>query len=65
MCGSFSDINPCYLMEWSENVGHKLYMDTFLSSPLFDNLHAKIINCCGGDTQDKEKFQIILDRKLN
>lgn len=50
-------------MEWSQNVGHKLYMDTFLSSPLFDNLHTKTLNCCGIDRQDKGKFQIILDRK--
>jgi hypothetical protein len=31
-----------------ENLGHKLYMDNFFSSPyLFDNLHMKAINCCG------------------
>jgi hypothetical protein len=31
-----------------ENVGHKLYMDNFFSSPeLFDDLHTKAINCCG------------------
>ena len=41
-------------MEWSENVGNKLYMDTFLSPPLFDNLHAKTINYCGIDRQDKK-----------
>jgi hypothetical protein len=31
-----------------ENVGHKLYMDNFFSSPdLFDNLKSRKINCCG------------------
>ena len=31
-----------------EHVGHKLYMDNFVSSPaLFDNLHTKTINYCG------------------
>jgi hypothetical protein len=31
-----------------QNVGHKLYMNNFLSSlDLFDNLHTKAINCCG------------------
>jgi hypothetical protein len=31
-----------------ENVGHKLYMDNFFSSPdLFDNLYIRKINCCG------------------
>jgi hypothetical protein len=31
-----------------ENVGHKLYMDSFFSSPdLFDDLHSRKINCCG------------------
>jgi hypothetical protein len=30
-----------------ENVGHKLYMDNFFSSPdLFNNLHSRKINCC-------------------
>jgi hypothetical protein len=32
----------------TENLGHKLYMDNFFSSPdLFSNLHTKAINCCG------------------
>jgi hypothetical protein len=32
----------------NENVGHKFYMDSFLSFPaLFDDLHTKIIHCCG------------------
>jgi hypothetical protein len=31
-----------------ENVGHKLYMDNFFTSPdLFDDLLSKTINCCG------------------
>jgi hypothetical protein len=31
-----------------QNMGHKLYMDNFFSSPdLFDNLHSKNINRCG------------------
>jgi hypothetical protein len=31
-----------------EHVGHKLYMDNFVSSPaLFDDLHTKTENCCG------------------
>jgi hypothetical protein len=31
-----------------EHVGHKLYMDNFVSSPaLFDDLHTKTINYCG------------------
>jgi len=30
------------------NVGHKLYMDILFSSlALFDDLHTKMINCCG------------------
>jgi hypothetical protein len=33
------------LMRRVENVGHKLYMDNFFSSPdLFDNLHSRKIN---------------------
>jgi hypothetical protein len=36
------------LMRRAENVGHKLYMDNFFSSPdLFDDLHSRKINCCG------------------
>ena len=32
----------------TEHVGHKLYMDSFSSSPaLFDDLHTVTINCCG------------------
>jgi hypothetical protein len=32
----------------TEHVGHKLYMDSFVSSPaLFDILYTKTINCCG------------------
>jgi hypothetical protein len=49
MCGSFNDSNSFNLMAWLENVGHRLYMDTFLSSASFNNLHAKTINCCGID----------------
>ena len=31
-----------------EHVGHKLYMDNFVSSPtLFDDLHTKTVNCYG------------------
>jgi hypothetical protein len=31
-----------------EHVEHKLYMDSFFSTPaLFDNLHTKTINCGG------------------
>jgi hypothetical protein len=31
-----------------EGLGHKLYMDNYLSSPaLFDDLYARKINCCG------------------
>ena len=31
-----------------EHVGHKLYIDSFLSSlVLFDDLHTNTINCCG------------------
>jgi hypothetical protein len=41
-------------MEWFENVGNKLHMDTFHSSPSFDDLHAKTINCCGTDRQDNK-----------
>jgi hypothetical protein len=35
-------------MQRSENVGHKLYvyMDNFLHSALFEDLHTKT-NCCG------------------
>jgi hypothetical protein len=41
-------------MEWFENVGKKLYMDTLPSPPSSDNLHAKTINCCEIDRQDKK-----------
>ena len=31
----------------TEHVGHKLYMNSFSSSPaLFDNLHTVTLNCC-------------------
>jgi hypothetical protein len=30
-----------------ENMGHKLYMDNFLSPALFGNLHTKTVDCCG------------------
>jgi hypothetical protein len=31
-----------------ENVGHKIYMDKFFSSPdLFYDSHSRKINCCG------------------
>jgi hypothetical protein len=31
-----------------EQVGHKLYMDNFFTSPdLFDDLYTRVINCCG------------------
>jgi hypothetical protein len=37
-----------------ENLGHKLYMDSFFSSPeLFDDLHTKAINCCGTVRQNR------------
>jgi hypothetical protein len=36
------------LMRRVENVGHKIYMDNFFSSPdLSNNLHSRKINCCG------------------
>jgi hypothetical protein len=35
------------LMRRAENLGHKLYMDSFSSPDLFSNLHSKKINCCG------------------
>jgi sorbitol-specific phosphotransferase system component IIBC len=32
----------------TENLGNKLYIDNAFSSPeLFDDLHTKVINCCG------------------
>jgi hypothetical protein len=32
----------------TENLGHKLYMDSFSSFPdLFDNFYMRSINCCG------------------
>jgi hypothetical protein len=32
----------------TEHMGQKLYMDSFFStSALFDDLHTKMINCCG------------------
>jgi hypothetical protein len=32
----------------TENLGHKLYIDNFFSSPdLYNYLHTKAINCCG------------------
>jgi hypothetical protein len=35
-------------MKTVENIGHKLYMDSFFSSPkLFDDLHSRKIDCCG------------------
>jgi hypothetical protein len=48
------------------NVGYKLYMDNFFSSPdLFDYLHSKKINCCGtvklnrkGMPQDLETLKL-------
>jgi len=46
------------LKMWEKN-----YIWTLFLSPSFDNLHAKTINCCGNDRQDKKKFQIIWDRK--
>jgi hypothetical protein len=47
-----------------ENVGHKLYMDIFFSSPaLFDDLHTKTINCCGLLDQIEKGCQKILDIK--
>jgi len=30
-----------------EHVGHKLYIDNFVSSPLCDDLHTKTVNCYG------------------
>jgi hypothetical protein len=36
------------LMRKVENVGQKLYIDNFFSSPdLFNNLHSRKRNCCG------------------
>jgi len=47
-----------------ENVGHKLYMNIFFSSPaLFDGLHTKMINCCGLLDQVEKGCQKILDIK--
>jgi hypothetical protein len=38
-----------------EGVGHKLYMDSFFSSPdLFDDLHTRGINCCGTVRQNRK-----------
>jgi hypothetical protein len=37
-----------------ENLGHKLNMDNFFSSPeLFDGLYTKAINCCGTVRQNR------------
>jgi hypothetical protein len=37
-----------------ENLGHKLYSDSFISSSeLFDDLHNKAINCCGTVRQNR------------
>jgi hypothetical protein len=30
-----------------EGVGHKLYMNNFFSSLVYDDLHTRSINCCG------------------
>jgi hypothetical protein len=36
------------LMRRIQNVGHRLYVDNFFSSPdLSDDLYMKTINCCG------------------
>jgi len=37
-----------------EGLGHKLYMDSYFSSPaLFDNLFGRKINCCGTVRNDR------------
>jgi hypothetical protein len=49
-----------------ENVGHKLCMENFFSSPeLSDNLHTMKINCYGTVGPNKKGSQRILDRKFN
>jgi hypothetical protein len=38
-----------------ENIGHKLYMEKFFSSPdLFNDLHGRKINCCGTVRLDRK-----------
>jgi hypothetical protein len=44
-----------------QNVGYKLYMDHFFSSPdLFDDLHSKTINCCGTVRPNRKGSRSIL-----
>jgi hypothetical protein len=46
-----------------ENFGHKLYRENFFSSPeLFDDLHTKVINCCGTVRPDQKGTKLRLKR---
>jgi hypothetical protein len=48
-----------------ENFRHKLYMDNFFSSPdLFDDLHTKVINCCGTIRQNRKEMPRDFGTKL-
>jgi hypothetical protein len=45
----------CYILMKEENVGHKLFMDNYFSSPhLFSDSHNGKINCCGTVHHDRQ-----------
>jgi hypothetical protein len=48
-----------------ENLGHKLYMDIFFSSPeLLDDLQTKAINCCGAVRQNQRGIPMDFQKTL-
>jgi hypothetical protein len=48
-----------------ENLGHKLYLNNVFSSPdLYDNLHAKVTNCCGSVRPNRKGMPSDFGRKF-